>query len=213
MIKMEEIIDNVVSGKAPETENITQKAIDDGVSPEKILTEGLIAAMEIVGDKFKKNEFYVPDMLIAARAMKAGLKILQPHLTATGVKPIGTFVIGTVKGDLHDIGKNLVAMMMEGAGFKVIDLGVDVTPEKFVAAVDEHQPQIIGMSALLTTTMVNMKKVIEALESDGKRNSVKVIVGGAPLSRNYAEDIGADGYVEDASGASELSKKLIANGN
>ena len=210
MVSMQELSDCVISGNAPKTGELTEQAIKDGIGASEILNNGLIAAMDIVGEKFKRNEFYVPEMLIAARAMKTGLKILQPQLTKSGIEPIGTFVVGTVKGDLHDIGKNLVAMMMEGAGFKVVDLGVDVTPEKFVAAVNEHKAQLIGMSALLTTTMVNMKGTIEVLRTDSEIDTLKVLVGGAPLTQNYADEIGADGFASDAASVADLAKKLIA---
>jgi len=164
----------------------------------------------VIGIKFKNNEIYVPEVLIAARAMHAGMDVLRPKLVETGVKNIGKFVIGTVKGDLHDIGKNLVKMMLEGAGFEVIDLGVDISPDKFVEAVKEHQPNVLGMSALLTTTMVNMPEVIKALESAGLRDKVKVMIGGAPLTKNYADQIGADAYSPDAASAVEDAKSFIA---
>lgn len=209
MVSMKELAENVINGNAPKTEELTTAALKEDMSPEAILNDGLIAGMEIVGEKFKNNEFYVPEMLIAARAMKAGMKILQPELTATGVEPIGTFIVGTVKGDLHDIGKNLVAMMMEGAGFKVIDLGVDVSPEKYVAATKEHNANILGMSALLTTTMVNMKSAMETFQAEGIRDSVKVLVGGAPLTQNYANEINADGFSPDAASAVAVAKELL----
>jgi 5-methyltetrahydrofolate--homocysteine methyltransferase len=209
MVSLQELSNNVISGDAPKTEELTKQAIDEGCEPAKILNDGLIAAMSIVGEKFKKNEFYVPEMLISARAMKAGLKILKPSLVDTGVKPIGTFVVGTINGDLHDIGKNLVAMMMEGAGFEVVDLGVDVTSESFVEAAKKHNAQFVGLSALLTTTMVNMKKVVELFQSEGLRDSVKILVGGAPLTQNYADEIGADGYAADAGSIVDLAKELI----
>ena len=209
MVSLQELSNYVISGDAPKTEELTKQAIDEGCEPAKILNDGLIAAMSIVGEKFKKNEFYVPEMLISARAMKAGLKILKPSLVDTGVKPIGTFVVGTINGDLHDIGKNLVAMMMEGAGFEVVDLGVDVTSESFVEAAKKHNAQFVGLSALLTTTMVNMKKVVESFQSEGLRDSVKILVGGAPLTQNYADEIGADGYAADAGSIVDLAKELI----
>lgn len=173
------------------------------------MNDALIQAMSVVGEKFKNNEIYVPEVLIAARAMKAALEVLKPILTETGVKPIGKVVIGTVKGDLHDIGKNLVAMMMTGAGLEVIDLGVDVAPEKFCEAVKNHNPQIVAMSALLTTTMPNMKTTIEKLQEQGLRDKVKVIVGGAPVTESFAKSIGADGYAPDAASAAELAKKFV----
>lgn len=209
MAILEELADNIIKGQAPKVEELTQKALDDGANPEKVLQEGLIAGMNVVGAKFKANEFYVPEVLIAARAMKAGMKILRPKLADSGVEPVGRFVIGTVKGDLHDIGKNLVSMMMEGAGFEVIDLGVDVSPEKFVAAVEENKAHFLGLSALLTTTMVNMQGTIDALKSGGLRNNVKVVVGGAPLTQKFADDIGADGYAPDAASAVDIIKEMM----
>jgi 5-methyltetrahydrofolate--homocysteine methyltransferase len=208
MAILEELADNIIKGQAPKVEELTQKALDDGTNPEKMLQEGLIAGMNVVGAKFKANEFYVPEVLIAARAMKAGMKILRPKLADSGVEPVGRFVIGTVKGDLHDIGKNLVSMMMEGAGFEVIDLGVDVSPEKFVAAVEENKAHFLGLSALLTTTMVNMQGTIDALKSGGLRDNVKVVVGGAPLTQKFADDIGADGYAPDAASAVDIIKEI-----
>ncbi len=209
MAILEELADNIIKGQAPKVEELTQKALDDGANPEKVLQEGLIAGMNVVGTKFKANEFYVPEVLIAARAMKAGMKILRPKLADSGVEPVGRFVIGTVKGDLHDIGKNLVSMMMEGAGFEVIDLGVDVSPEKFVAAVEENKAHFLGLSALLTTTMVNMQGTIDALKSGGLRDNVKVVVGGAPLTQKFADDIGADGYAPDAASAVDIIKEMM----
>ena len=209
MSLLEDLAAYVISGNAPKTEELTIQALDDGLAPVDVLNGGLVAGMEVVGVKFKANEFYVPEVLIAARAMKAGMKHLKPRLAATGVQPVGRFVIGTVSGDLHDIGKNLVSMMMEGAGFEVIDLGVDVTPEKYIAAIKDHNVDVIGLSALLTTTMVNMKQVIEKLNDEGVRNKVKVVVGGAPLTQNFADEIGADGFAPDAASAVDLVKGLI----
>jgi len=206
---LSELAENVIRGQAPKTEELTRKALDQGIVPGDILNKGLIAGMGVVGEKFKNNEFYVPEVLIAARAMKAGMSILRPKLVEAGVEPVGTFVIGTVKGDLHDIGKNLVAMMLEGAGFEVIDLGVDVTPEKYLETIKEKNVQAIGMSALLTTTMVNMKSTIEALHDGGIRDNIKIVVGGAPLTQKYADEIGADGYAPDAASAVELVKGLL----
>ena len=206
---LEDLAANVISGNAPRTEELTQQALNEGIAPLEVLNKGLVAGMGVVGAKFKANEFYVPEVLIAARAMKAGMKHLRPKLAETGVQPVGRFIIGTVKGDLHDIGKNLVAMMIEGAGFEVIDLGVDVAPEKFSAVVREHKVEVVGLSALLTTTMVNMKQVIEKLKQDGLRDKIKVVVGGAPLTQSYADEIGADGYAQDAASAVDLVKSLI----
>ncbi|HOT98271.1 MAG TPA: corrinoid protein [bacterium] len=206
---IEQLAENVIAGNAAKVEEYTQSALAEGLAPEEILNKGLIAAMDVVGDKFRNNEFYVPEMLIAARAMKAGIKLLRPRLIETGIKPIGRFVIGTVKGDLHDIGKNLVSMMMEGAGFEVIDLGVDVSADKFIAAVKEYQPHIVGLSALLTTTMLNMKETITAMQATGVRDQVKVVIGGAPVTRQYADEIRADGFATDAASAVDLAKGLL----
>ena len=209
MFDFEKIRQALESGNAPAVKKMTEAALGQGVSAETLLNEGLIAAMSRVGDKFKRNEVYVPEVLVAARAMYAGLDILRPVLVETGAKAVGKLVIGTVKGDLHDIGKNLVRMMFEGAGFQVVDLGIDVPDGKFVDAVRTEKPDLLGMSALLTTTMPVMKKTIEALEDAGLRDKVKVIVGGAPVTQHFADAIGADGYAADASSAVELAKNLI----
>ena len=200
---------NVIEGNAPTTLELVKQALTNGIPAEQILNEGLIAAMAHVGKLFEEGEYYVPEMLIAARAMKGGLELLRPALAAAKVQAIGKIVIGTVQGDLHDIGKNLVAMMMEGAGFEVIDLGVDVTPEKFVEAINAHQPQLVGCSALLTTTMPKMKATINAIERAGIRSRVKVLVGGAPVTARYASEIGADAYAPDASAAASIAKSLL----
>ena len=183
-------------------------ALAAGVAAETILKEGLIAAMGEVGRLFEENEYFVPEMLVSARAMQGGLALLKPHLAAGGSISAGKVVIGTVKGDLHDIGKNLVAMMLEGAGFEIVDLGTDVAPEKFVKAVSEHKPQAIAMSALLTTTMPSMGNTIKALQEAGLREQVKVMIGGAPVTDGFAKQIGADGYSADASSAVRLAKAL-----
>jgi 5-methyltetrahydrofolate--homocysteine methyltransferase len=185
------------------------EALNAGLSPNLILKKGLVAAMSEVGRLFENGEYYVPEMLIAARAMQAGLKLLKPGLADTGVKAVGRVVIGTVAGDLHDIGKNLVGMMLEGAGFEVIDLGTDIKPEAFVNSVREHKPDIVAMSALLTTTMPNMEATIKALEGAGLRKQVKVIIGGAPITEEYANRIGADGFGYDASLAVKAARSLI----
>jgi 5-methyltetrahydrofolate--homocysteine methyltransferase len=189
-------------------ETKVREALEAGLDPQTILNEALIAAMGEVGARFERGEFYVPEMLIAARAMQAGLALLKPHLSKGGVHMRGKVVIGTVKGDLHDIGKNLVAMMLEGAGFEIIDLGTDVPPEKFASVVRESGANLVGMSALLTTTMKNMKAVIEALEDVGVRQKVKVMIGGAPVTDAFAKEIGADGYAPDASRAVALAKSF-----
>jgi len=184
--------------------------VDEGVGADQIINEGLIAGMSVVGDKFKKNEFYVPEVLIAARAMHAGMDIIKPLLAESGIEPRGKIAIGTVKGDLHDIGKNLVAMMLEGGGYDVIDLQVDVAPEKFVEAVRDQGAQVVALSALLTTTMPSMKDTIEALKEAGVRGQVKVMIGGAPVTQNYADEIGADGYAPDAASAVDKAAELLA---
>jgi 5-methyltetrahydrofolate--homocysteine methyltransferase len=199
----------ILEGKRNDAVELTQKLVDAGITPKQILDEGLIAGMAVAGEKFKNGEYFVPEILVAARAMKASMEILRPLLVATDVQPIGTMVIGTVRGDLHDIGKNLVAMMMEGAGFKVVDLGVDVTAEKFIEAAKEHNAQIVGMSALLTTTMTYIPEVIKAFDEAGLRPKVKLIVGGAPVTQEWANQIGADAYAPDAATAVDKCKELL----
>ena len=186
---------------------LVKEALAEKVPAEKVLNEGLIAAMSSVGQKFTKNEFFIPEMLIAARAMTAALQILEPVLVRSGVQPRGKVVIGTVRQDLHDIGKNLVAMMLKGGGFQVIDLGVDVAPEKFVAAAREQGAQVVALSALLTTTMLNMKEVVKQLKAAGLK--AKVMIGGAPVTQTFADEIGADGYSPDAGSAVDLATSLI----
>jgi len=205
----ETIFKGILEGDMPTVEEATQGALDDGMSPGEILNQAMIPAMDEVGRLFEENEYYVPELLVAARAMKAGLAILRPHLVATGIEPKGRVALGTVKGDLHDIGKNLVGIMIEGAGFEVIDLGVDVSPAQFVDAVKDKDAQVIGMSALLTTTMPGMKRTIEALNQEGLRDRIKVIIGGAPVTQRYADEIGADGYGRDAAAAAKLVKQLL----
>lgn len=207
---LETMSEALMKGQANEVKEYVQAALDEGLEPATILSEGLLSGMNVIGVKFKANEVYVPEVLIAARAMKAGMEILQPILTAAGVDAIGTAVIGTVKGDLHDIGKNLVCMMLEGAGFKVIDVGIDVDGEKFLNAAQEHNADIIGISALLTTTMINMKTIIEQVKESELSDKVKVIIGGAPVTQAYADEIGADGYAADAASASDLAKSMLA---
>ena len=209
MVDLNVISEALQRGDAEKAKELVKKALEENLAPKKILEDGLIKGMGIIGTKFKNNEVYVPEVLIAARAMHAGMDILKPKLIETGVKNIGKVAIGTVKGDLHDIGKNLVKMMLEGAGFEVIDLGIDVSPDKFVEAVKEHKPNIIGMSALLTTTMVNMVEVIKALEAAGLRDKVKIMIGGAPITQNYADQIGADGCSPDAASAVDKAKTFI----
>lgn len=207
----DEIADNLIKGKAPKVKELVQQAIDAGEKPGDILTQGLIAGMNVIGARFKKNEVYVPQVLIAARAMHSGLDVLKPLLAAQGVEPIGKVVVGTVKGDLHDIGKNLVCMMLEGAGFEVIDCGIDCTPEKFIAAAKENNAPLIGMSALLTTTMPAMKNTIAAIGEKGLTGQIKTFIGGAPVTQKYADEIGADGYAPDAASAVDVAKALIVN--
>jgi 5-methyltetrahydrofolate--homocysteine methyltransferase len=213
MKRLDEIKGSVVSGKMEETVAGIHVAISEGIAPAKIIQSGLIEAMTVVGEQFKNNEIYVPEMLIAARAMKAGLQILKPLMVGNEAKSLAGVVIGTVKGDLHDIGKNLVGIMMEGAGCKVIDLGVDIAPEKFVEAVTVHNPEFLAMSALLTTTMPMMRETIAALEKSGKRSVVKVLVGGAPISQKFADEIGADGYAGNAADAVDKIKAMVDKTN
>lgn len=203
------IYHEVVEGNQKGAREAVQAALDTGVTPDVILSQGLIAAMAEVGSLFEQGEYFVPEMLVSAKAMQEGLNLLRPYLVAQGIKPVGKVVIGTVKGDLHDIGKNLVSMMLEGAGFEVIDLGTDSGAEKFIAAIEQHQPQMIGMSAMLTTTMPQMRNVIAALEAASLRQKVKVMVGGAPVTADFARQIGADGYAPDASRAVSLAKSLL----
>jgi len=205
-----QISENVIKGKAPVVKELVEKAIAANVPVKQILDAGLIAGMNVVGTKFKANEFYVPEVLIAARAMNAGMTLLKPLLKAAGVKAKATACVGTVKGDLHDIGKNLVCMMLEGAGYNVIDLGVNVDAAKFVDEAKKHDAQLIGMSALLTTTMGAMKSTVDAVKDAGLKGKVKIMVGGAPLTQSFADEIGADGYAADAASAVDLANKLIA---
>lgn len=208
MSVIDEIFDAIVEGQMSAAVERVQKALDEGERADVILNQGLIPAMRRVGELFEQGEYFVPEMLIAARAMDKSLQILKPHLVAQGVQPIGKVAIGTVKGDLHDIGKKLVAMMLEGAGFEVVDLGIDVLPEKFVDAVRDGA-QVVALSALLTTTMPQMQTTIAALESAGVRDKARVIIGGAPISQSYADQIGADGYAPDASSAVRLVRSLL----
>jgi len=203
------IFNGILDGNQDAVVENVQSALDMGEDAEKVLKEGMIPAMEEVGSLFEQGEYFVPEMLIAARAMQGGLNILKPKLLEADIKMIGKVAIGTVNGDLHDIGKNLVAMMLEGAGFDVLDLGVDVSPERFVESVKENGADIVAMSALLTTTMPHMKSTIEAIREAGLRERVKVIIGGAPVTDAFAQEIGADGFAPDASQAASLAKSLI----
>jgi 5-methyltetrahydrofolate--homocysteine methyltransferase len=203
------LYDNTLVGNAPEVKDLTNQGLELDLDPEKMLYDALIPSLEEVGARFERGDFFVPEMLIAARAMQGALDILRPLLAETGAKQVGTYVMGTVKGDVHDIGKNLVNIMLEGAGFTVYDLGVNVAPEVFVEKINEHQPDIVGFSAFLTTTMPMFKANINALEKAGIRDEVIVMVGGAPVTQEYADMVGADGYAADASTAVRLAKDLI----
>ena len=206
---LQNLNDAIMNGDASSAPVLVNQALNQGLPASQILNEGMIAAMNHVGKLFEEGEFFVPEMLIAARAMQAGLAVLKPHLALAEVKAAGRVVAGTVKGDLHDIGKNLVCMLLEGAGFEIIDLGTDVAPEKFVQVVQDGRADVVALSALLTTTMPNMKATIEALNKAGVREKVKVMIGGAPVTQAYAEQIGADGYAPDASRAVALAKSLM----
>ena len=210
MALLENISAALQAGKAKDVAQLVQEAIDSGLPAQEILDNGLLAGMSIIGTKFKNNEVYVPEVLIAARALNKGTEILKPRLLEEGVEPIGKAVICTVKGDLHDIGKNLVKMMLEGVGFAVIDLGVDASDEKIVEAVKEHNPQIVCLSALLTTTMNQLQVVVESLKAAGLRDRVKVMIGGAPVTQAYCDQIGADAYTPDAASAAEVAKSFVA---
>jgi len=203
------LYEDTLVGNAPSVKELTEQGLEEGMDPEVLLYDALIPSLEEVGARFERGDFFVPEMLIAARAMQGALDILRPLLAETGAKPVGTFVMGTVKGDVHDIGKNLVNIMLEGAGFTVHDLGVNVAPETFVEQVEEHEPDIVGFSAFLTTTMPMFKANINALEKAGLRDKVIVMVGGAPVTQEYADAVGADGYAADASTAVRLAKDLI----
>jgi 5-methyltetrahydrofolate--homocysteine methyltransferase len=209
MAKYQELADAIIAGDNVKSKEITQKLVDSGVSAQEILNEGLVAGMDVVGKQFKANEMYIPEVLIAARAMHAAMDIIKPMLSSSGAKMKGTVVIGTVQGDLHDIGKNLVGMMLEGGGYTVVDVGVDIPPEKYVEAVKQNGAMVVGLSALLTTTMPVMKDVIAALKADNATAGTKVMVGGAPLTQEYADSIGAAGYAPDASSAVDLAAKLM----
>lgn len=207
---IQEISEFLQKGRAKNVKALVEQALSEGVDAKAILNEGLLDGMMIVGGKFKRNEVFVPEVLVAARAMNAGLAILEPKLVEIGNEPVGKAVIGTVKGDLHDIGKNLVAMMLKGAGFEVIDLGVDVEAETFIAKAEEVGADVIGMSALLTTTMQSMKDTIELLKEKGLRDKYIVMIGGAPITDSFAEEIGADYYTPDAASAAEIAKEVVA---
>lgn len=213
MSRQDEILDglydNTLDGEAEPVVALTREGLELGMEPLTLLFDALIPALEEVGRLFEVGEYFVPEMLVAARAMQGAMEILKPLIAESGAKPVGTFVMGTVKGDIHDIGKNLVNIMLEGAGFEVIDLGVNVPPESFVEAVRKHQPQAMGMSAFLTTTMTMFKPTIEALKEAGLRDQLKILVGGAPVTQEYADTVGADGFAPDASAAVRLTKELL----
>jgi 5-methyltetrahydrofolate--homocysteine methyltransferase len=210
MIDKEKFYTALSQGKMDKVKKLTQEAMDGGESAETILKDGLIQAMDQIGAKFKNGEIYIPEVLIAARAMHAGLAVLKPVLSKSTGTMAGKVIIGTVKGDLHDIGKNLVVMMLEGGGYEVVDLGIDVPAQKFIEAIKTHQPQVVGLSALLTTTMREMKNTIQSIEGAGLRNQVKTIVGGAPVTEKFAKEIGADGYAPDAASAVDMVKSLLS---
>lgn len=209
MTLLEQLSQAVATGKSKDAKALTQQALDAGVRPADIVDQALVPAMASVGDKFKRNEIFVPEMLIAARAMKEAMALLEPRLVAAGITPKYTAVIGTVQGDLHDIGKNLVAVMWKGANFRVVDLGSNVAPAKFIAAIQEHRPHLVGLSALLTTTMPAMVETVRAIRASGGP-SVKIMVGGAPITQQFCDEIGADGYAPDAGSAVDKAQELVA---
>ena len=203
--------ESLIAGKIDEVVNLTKEALDGGAAPADILDQGLLAGMDVVGQRFKAEEMFIPEVLRCAKCMHGAMEILRPLLAETGAEPIGTLIIGTVKGDLHDIGKNLVGMMFEGAGFDVVDIGIDKEPQVFVDAIKEHNATLIGMSALLTTTMPKMGETINAIKEAGIRDQVKILVGGAPITAAFAEEIGADGYASNAASAVDKGKELMGH--
>lgn len=207
---LKQISELLQQGRAKEVQESVKKALDEGSKPQEIISGGLLAGMSVIGAKFKVNEVYVPDVLIASRAMNAGMETLKPHIVEADIQPIGKIVLGTVEGDLHDIGKNLVRIMFEGAGFQVFDLGIDVPVDRFLAKVKEEKPQILAMSALLTTTMTSMEKVIKAVEKEGLREGLLIMVGGAPVTERFAQSIDADLYAPDAASAAEVAREKVA---
>lgn len=210
---MKILIDLVVKGDREETAKRVELLLRQGMTPDVLMKEAMIPAMDVVGEQFQNGEIYLPEMLMAARAMKAGMEILKPRIVQSGTAEMGTVVLGTVQGDMHDIGKNLVSMGLEGAGFKVIDLGLDVSPERFVAAVREHEPLVVGLSALLTTTMMAMQDTLKAIEAAGLRDRIKVMIGGAPVTREYAKEIGADFYGPDSTAGKDYVREVGKPGN
>ena len=211
MVNLKGLSEALFRGDVSRVKELTQLALREEIEPREILEQGLIKGMDVVGEKFKNNEIFLPEVLLASQAMYGGLELLQPHLIKSGVEARGKVIIGTVKGDLHDIGKNLVVMMLRGGGFEVIDLGKDVYPEKFLVAIQKHQPDIVGLSALLTTTMMGMTEVITVLEKAGLRDKVKVMIGGAPVTQEFADEIGAEGYAPNAASAVDKARELIHN--
>jgi 5-methyltetrahydrofolate--homocysteine methyltransferase len=209
MAELKELQEALFRGDVSKVKELTKMALQEDIEPKEILEQGLIKGMDVVGVKFKNNEIFLPEVLLASQAMYGGLELLQPRLIKSGVKAVGKVVIGTAKGDLHDIGKNLVSMMLKGGGFEVVDLGIDVSPEKFLKAVREHKPDIVGISALLTTTMIGMADVITALEEAGLRDKVKVMIGGAPVAQEFADEIKAEGYASDAASAVDKARELV----
>ncbi len=211
MAILENLAAEVIKGDADMAKKLTEEALSQNISAENILNSGLVSGMNVIGERFKNNEIFIPEVLVAARAMKAGMLIIRPLLAEANVDPLGKVIIGTVGGDLHDIGKNIVAMLLEGAGFEVVDLGADVTKEKFLEFAEKENPDVLGMSALLTTTMVFMKDMVQSLEESGLKDKIKVIVGGAPITQSYADEIRADGYAPDAASAVDLVKSVMGN--
>ena len=209
MADFEALAGAIIECDAAKADELTRKLVDEGAKPQEVINKGLISGMNVVGDRFKKGEMYVPEVMMAAKAMHAGMDIVKPLLAEGETSSTGKVVLGTVAGDLHDIGKNLVGMMMESGGMEVVDVGIDVSPEKFAEAVRDNKPQIVGMSALLTTTMLAMKDTIEVLKEEGLRDSVKIIIGGAPVTQDFADEIGADGWAPDAASAKDLAQKLV----
>ena len=211
MVELNELQKALFQGDISKVKEIIQKALWEKIDPKEILEQGLIKGMDVVGMKFKNNEIFLPEVLLASQAMNGAMELLQPKLIGSGVKAVGKVIIGTAKGDLHDIGKNLVAIMLRGGGFEVIDLGIDVSPEKFLKATQEHKPDIVGISALLTTTMIGMMDVITILKRAGLRDKVKVMIGGAPVTQEFADEIGAEGYAPDAASAVDKARGLVKN--
>ena len=212
MVDLEQISKGVIEGDVASVQKLTSQALEEGQNPAQILNEALIPGMEVVGQKMKSGEYYIPEVLLCAKAMKTASEVLKPLLYQDGsTQPVGRVVLGSVLGDMHDIGKNLVAIMLEGAGFEVIDLGIDVPPQRFVEAIVESEAPILGLSALLTTTMLNMKEVIAALQQAGRRQSVKVMIGGAPVTQRFCDEIGADVFCRDAASGAETAKRFVSS--